>query len=134
MSSETSSTTLRCLNHFISPWATSPSIGLVLAHGGRFGRCAPGQRGRLLLLVAREEDPLDALLAGPLHHGAVLGQEDRDGFSGDRVVLLPHAGVAAEDHALVEIEVLGAPRGGRATVARHDPHVAGRDRPHDAVT
>src|SRR5256886_6024698 len=49
------------------------------------------------------------------------------------VVVLPDARVADEDHALLEIEVLGTDGRGRATVTRDDAHAARRDGPQHAV-
>src|SRR2546425_9338804 len=128
MSTETRSTTLRCLNHFVSSSATRPSMPSVLAR--RRGLAASG---RLRLLVLLVEDRLDALLLAPLHDAAILGQVDRDRITGDDVVVLPHARVADEHHALLQVEVLRAPRRARLAVLGDDPHTAGGHRAEDAV-
>src|SRR5687768_1578368 len=100
MSSDTLSTTFRVLNHFWRPWATSPSIASVVArrrHGPRRLRRAAGA------VVLRIEDRLHALLIAALDDGPVLRQEDRDRLAADDVVVLPDAGVADQDDALIEV-------------------------------
>src|SRR5262244_3667737 len=112
MSRDTSSTTLRCLNHFSRPWATSPSIVSsremsVLARGHGLGarRRAVGA-GPVLRLGG--ELRLHAPLLASLHHRAILGDIEVDGVAGDDVVLLPDAGIADEPGELLGLEVLGA--------------------------
>src|SRR5258706_10529963 len=132
MSSDTLSTTLRCLNHFWSPWATRPSM-VSRPSVRALRRTALGRGRRRLLLVAWIEDALGTLLLAALDDHPVLGDEDRDGVAADDVVLLPDPGVALEHHALVELVVLGAPGGAGAAVARDDPHVAGGHGAQDLV-
>src|SRR3989449_6625904 len=86
-----------------------------------------------LLLVLREEHALHPLLAPALHDRAVLRQEDRDALAAHDVVLLPHARVAEEDDALLEVVVFGASRGAGAAVARDDAHRARGYGPENAV-
>src|SRR2546426_4617101 len=86
-----------------------------------------------LLLVLREEHALHPLLAPALHDRAVLRQEDRDALAAHNVVLLPHARVAEEDDALLEVVVFGASRGAGAAVARDDAHRARGHGPENAV-
>src|SRR5437867_2711663 len=109
MSSETLSTTLRVLNHFWRSWATRPSMS-VLARRRRRSRGRPRLAvfGLVFLLI---EDGLHALLPAALHDRAVLRQEDGDRLAAHDVVFLPDPCVAQQHHALLEIVVLGAPRG-----------------------
>src|SRR2546428_843388 len=64
---------------------------------------------------------------------AVLRQEDRDALAAHNVVLWPHARVAEEDDALLEVVVFGASRGAGAAVARDDAHRARGHGPENAV-
>src|SRR5688500_9256221 len=127
MSSDTLSTTLRVLNHFCRPCATKPSMTSVVARsssGFGGGRAVLLLVLRLLVLglvvlglvVLGIEDGLHPLLRAALHQRPILGQVDRDALAAHHVVVLPHARVASEHHALVEVGVLCAPRGTRAAV------------------
>src|SRR2546425_3382077 len=87
----------------------------------------------LLAFLAGVEDGLDPFLPAPLDDRAVLGEIDRDGVTAHDVVVLPDARVADEDHALLEIEVLGAGGRGGAAITRDDAHAARRDGPQHAV-
>src|SRR3990167_7768740 len=131
MSSDTLSTTLRCLNHFISPWATRPSTARrssVPAVACRALR-AP-IRG---LAFARVEDGLHALLLAALDDRAILREINRDRVSAHEVVVLPHPGTPEQQHALLEIRVLGAPCGGGAAILGDDPHGPRRHRALDTL-
>src|SRR5438132_6210004 len=121
MSSETLSTTLRRLNHFDSPCATSPSISVVAL------RLLLGDLDGCLVLLLRVEDRLHPLLLAALHDAPVLIDEDRDLLAGDDVVLPPDARVADQLDALLAVVVLGPPGGPGPAVPRDDPDVAGRD-------
>src|SRR5439155_4059552 len=83
----------------------------------------------LFAFRARVEDGLHPFLLAPLHDRAVLGEIDRDGVAAHHIVVLPDAGVADEDDALLEVEILRARRRGGAAVARDYAHDTGRDRP-----
>src|SRR5205823_7446253 len=85
------------------------------------------------LVVLGIEHGLHALLPAALHHRAVLRQEDRDSLPAHHVVLLPHARVAEQDDALLEIVVLGAAGGAGPAVPRDDADGAGGHGPHDTV-
>src|SRR5438445_4832755 len=91
-------------------------------HGGG------GFSGLLLVLWVEQ-----ALHPPALHDRAVLRQEDRDALAAHDVVLLPHARVAEEDDALLEVVVFGASCGAGAAVARDDAHRARGHGPENAV-
>src|SRR5438093_5066057 len=132
MSSDTLSTTFRLLNHFTSPCATSPSIPQSRPVSWRTARRACAL-GRASCPLAGISDGLHAFLGPALHHRAVLREVDRDGVAAHDVVVLPDAGVAEQDHALLEVEVLGALGRGGAAVARDDADAARRDGAEHAV-
>src|SRR4029453_14444514 len=104
-----------------------PSVG---ARRGRLG----GRRGAVLVRVARVEDALHTPLLATLGDRSVLGEIDDDALPADDVVLLPHARVADQHDALLEVVVLGALGGAGPAVLRDDAPVARRDGPEDPVT
>src|SRR5262245_32077556 len=132
MSSETRSTTWRCLNHFVSSWATRPSISS-LARRPRRRRGTGAVLGVLGALVLGMDDRRHPVLLAGGGHAPILIEEDRDHLARDDVVLLPDTGVADEHHPLLEIVVFSAARGTDAAVTRHDAHVAGGHRSQDAI-
>src|SRR5262249_17835199 len=129
MSRLTPLTTTRLLKRFRKPWAISPSTRLSVSSAGGARRRLV--RRRRLLLVLRIEDGLHALLLAALDHAAILGEIDGDALAGHHVVLLPHARIADEDHALLGVVVLGAARRADLAIPGDDLHVARGHGAHD---
>src|SRR5215468_9911741 len=122
MSRLTRSTTRRFRKRFRKPWAIRPSISR--ADGPRGPELDLGLGPALARLV---EDALHALLLAALGHAAVLGQVDGDALARHDIRVPPHARVADQHHALLDVVVLGTVGRPHAALARDDPDIAGRD-------
>src|SRR5262245_34149711 len=132
MSRPTRLTTTRFRNRLRRPCAINPSTPR-LASAARPASRRLARRRRRLFLALRIEDRLDSLLLAALHDAAVLREVDRDALARDDVVLLPHPGVADQEHALLGVVVLRALRGADLAVLGDDLHVPGGHRTHDPV-
>src|SRR5262245_65600375 len=102
MSRLTRSTTRRLLKRFLRLWAIKPSISR--AYRPSRAVLDLGFRLAALLLV---EDRLHPLLLAALDQAPVLGDVDRDPLARHHVGVPPHTRVAARDHALPGVVIIG---------------------------